>query len=242
MNDLFQDTAAGHISRFVTGSRVLKWPEQTDATLVNSYLKTSETHHDTHGETSDDENINDDLKKPQQVVIDWLDNDPGNPQNWSSGKKAWVSAQICLLTTSVYIGAAIYTVGITGVEEQFHVSYVAALLGLTLFIIGYGLGPMIWCPISELPGVGRSPVYVGTLVVFVAFQPCIIYANNFGMLLAFRFLTGFFGSPALALGGATAADLYAPRKLNYAISFWGASAAFGPVLGMYDLMIRQAFS
>ena len=51
------------------------------------------------------------------------------------------------------------------------------------------------------------------------------------MLLAFRFLTGFFGSPALALGGVSAQDMYSPRKLNYAISIWGASAAFGPVLG-----------
>lgn len=27
--------------------------------------------------------------------------------------------------------------------EQFHVSQVAALLGLTLFVLGYALGPMI---------------------------------------------------------------------------------------------------
>lgn len=90
---------------------------------------------------------------------------------------------------------------------------------------------MVWGPISELPAVGRTPVYVGTLLLFFALQPCIIYAKNIGMLLAFRFLTGIFGSPALALGGATAQDMFSPQKLNYAISFWGASAAFGPALG-----------
>lgn len=146
-------------------------------------------------------------------------------------KKVFVTFQICLLTTSVYIGSAIYTAGIEGIQEKFHVSQVAALLGLTLFVIGYGLGPMVWAPLSEMPFIGRNPVYVGTLVVFVGLQPTVIYAKNFGMLLAFRFLTGLFGSPVLATGGASVADLYSPTKRAYAMSVWGIAAVLGPVLG-----------
>jgi DHA1 family multidrug resistance protein-like MFS transporter len=47
---------------------------------------------------------------------------------------------------------------------------------------------------------------------------------NFGMLLAFRFLTGFFGSPALATGGATIADMYRPQKQAYGLAIWGIGA------------------
>ena len=141
---MLQDTAFGHLLRFATGSKLLKWPEQTDQLLVRSYLDTSDTKGTINVEKANEPNSDEETEKPQKIVIDWLDSDTDNPQNWSSGKKAWVSAQICLLTTSVYIGAAIYTAGLTGVQEQFHVSSVAALLGLTLFIVGYGLGPMIW--------------------------------------------------------------------------------------------------
>jgi DHA1 family multidrug resistance protein-like MFS transporter len=49
----------------------------------------------------------------------------------------------------------------------FGVSQVAATLGLTLFVAGYGLGPMVWAPMSEIPEIGRNPVYIGTLIVFV---------------------------------------------------------------------------
>lgn len=63
-----------------------------------------------------------------------------DPQNWSTGKKFFVSCQIWLLTFAVYIGSAIYAPGIVGVTEQFGVSRVAATLGLTLFVFGYGLG------------------------------------------------------------------------------------------------------
>ena len=151
--------------------------------------------------------------------------------NWSTGKKLLVTGLICLLTFSVYIGSAIYSAGTQGVEERFGVSQVAATLGLTLFVAGYGIGPMVWAPMSEIPQFGRNPVYIGTLIVFVFLQFAVIYAKNFGMLLAFRFLTGFFGSPVLATGGASLADMYKPSKRAYAIGIWGMAAICGPVLG-----------
>jgi DHA1 family multidrug resistance protein-like MFS transporter len=90
---------------------------------------------------------------------------------------------------------------------------------------------MVWAPISELPAVGRSPVYVVTLVVFVFFQFAVIYAKNFGMLLAFRFLTGFLGSPVLATGGASLGDMWNARVRDYMIAIWGCFAVSAPVLG-----------
>lgn len=146
-------------------------------------------------------------------------------------KKFWVTFLVCLLTTSVYIGSAIYTPGVEDVMRVFGVSQVAATLGLSLFVAGYGLGPMLWSPMSEIPQFGRNPIYIGTLFIFVMLQIPVALASNFGMLLAFRFLTGFFGSPVLATGGATVADMYAPSKRAYAISIWGIAAVCGPVLG-----------
>lgn len=90
---------------------------------------------------------------------------------------------------------------------------------------------MVWAPISELPTVGRSPVYVATLVVFVFFQFAVIYAKNFGMLLAFRFLTGFLGSPVLATGGASIGDMWDPKVRDYMIAIWASFAIAAPVLG-----------
>lgn len=82
--------------------------------------------------------------------------------------------------------------------KEFGVSQVVATLGLSLFVAGYGIGPFIWSPMSEIPLIGRNPVYICTLVIFVALQVPTLLATNLGMLLAFRFLTGFFGSPVLA--------------------------------------------
>lgn len=50
-----------------------------------------------------------------------------------------------------------------GVMQEFGVSQVAATLGLTLFVAGYGVGPLLWSPMSEIPQFGRNPIYIATL-------------------------------------------------------------------------------
>jgi MFS transporter, DHA1 family, multidrug resistance protein len=62
--------------------------------------------------------------------------------NWSKLKKFFVTFEICLLTTSVYIGSSIYSAGTQSVMATFGVSQVAATLGLTLFVAGYGMVEM----------------------------------------------------------------------------------------------------
>jgi DHA1 family multidrug resistance protein-like MFS transporter len=75
-----------------------------------------------------------------------------------------------------------------------------ATLGLTLYVMAYGIGPMILTPLQEMPVLGRNPVYIFGLAIFLLFNIPIVKASNFSVILAFRFLTGFVGSPALATG------------------------------------------
>lgn len=165
-------------------------------------------------------------------LVSWYGpDDSENPLNWSATKKFFVTAQICLFTTSVYIGSAIFTPGLENLSGIFGVSIRAARLGLCLFVLSYGIGPMLWSPMSEIPQIGRNPVYLGTLVIFVALQAPTALSTNFGMFLAFRFISGFFGSPVLATGGASIADMYPPRKRAYALTIWGLFNVCGPTLG-----------
>ncbi|KFA81296.1 hypothetical protein S40288_04865 [Stachybotrys chartarum IBT 40288] len=81
------------------------------------------------------------------------------------------------------------------------------------------------------PEIGRNPVYILTLVLFVVLQVPTALATNFGMLLAFRFLTDFIGSPSLATGGASIGDMSRPAKRTYGLAVWGIGAVSGPMLG-----------
>lgn len=151
--------------------------------------------------------------------------------NWTTAKKCFVTGMICVLTFSIYIGSAIYSAGDVSVEESFGVGEDVAVLGLTAFVAGYGLGPMLWSPMSEIPAIGRNPVYIGTLLVFVALQAPTARCNGMGALIPLRFFAGFFGSPALATGGASIGDMFTPKYRANGIAIWGITAVCGPVLG-----------
>ena len=48
---------------------------------------------------------------------------------------------------------------------------------------------MFLAPLAEAPPIGRKPVYLVTLLIFVVFNFAIVYAPNIATLLVFRFLT-----------------------------------------------------
>ena len=89
---------------------------------------------------------------------------------------------------------------------------------------------MIWAPMSEVPRIGRNPIYIGTLIAFVVLQLPVALAPNFATLLCFRFITGFVGSPVLATGGASIGDIFSAKKKGYGVAMWGIAAECSPVL------------
>jgi MFS transporter, DHA1 family, multidrug resistance protein len=164
MAELIRDTVFGHLLRWVSGGKILPHPEDKDPNWWKKYAHEEKTARlaqygqleepERPGLTSsdsDDTRVGDattnDLgmgvhpeNGQDQTVIHFEENDPQDPMNWSLGKKCFVTFEICLLTTSVYIGSAIYSAGVQEVSKEFGVSQVAATLGLTLFVAGYGIG------------------------------------------------------------------------------------------------------
>jgi len=166
------------------------------------------------------------------ILVDWYTtDDEENPQNWSFGKKAVVLAQIMLYTLSVYMGSAIYSPSTEGVMQRFGVSIGSASLGLSMYVLAYGIGPLLFSPLSEIPVIGRNPPYMISYAIFVILLVPTALVDNFAGLIVLRFLQGFFGSPCLATGGATLQDMYSIIKLPYVLSLWAFAATCGPALG-----------
>lgn len=166
------------------------------------------------------------------ILVDWYDTDDrDNPQNWSFHKKNVVLAQILMYTMGVYMGSAIYSPSIPGVMQRFGVEIGAASLGLSMYVLAYGIGPLLFSPLSEIPIIGRNPPYIISYAIFVILLVPTALVDNFAGLVVLRFLQGFFGSPCLATGGATLQDVYSLIKLPYVLSLWAFAATCGPALG-----------
>ena len=166
------------------------------------------------------------------ILVDWYTtDDPANPQNWTNWKRGFVAMQICFYTFAVYSGSAIYTSSELQVIQVFGIGPTAASLPLSLYVLAYGIGPLFFSPLSEIPAIGRNPVYMATFFLFVIISIPTALVKNFAGLLVLRFIQGFLGSPCLATGGASMQDMYSLLKLPYALTFWVSAAYCGPALG-----------
>ncbi len=162
------------------------------------------------------------------ILVDWYHtDDPANPHNWSNRRRNFLALLICLYTFVVYTTSAIYTPSTQGVMEQFQVSSLKASLGLSIYVLGYGVGPLLFSPLSEIPRIGRNPVYIITMFLFVILSIPVAFVDNFAGLIVLRFLQGFFGSPCLASGGASMADMHSMLSLPFAMIAWVAAAYCG---------------
>lgn len=130
-----------------------------------------------------------------------------------------------MYTFAVYVGSSIYTPGEEDVEGEFAVGTAASSLGLALYVLAYGVGTLVFSPLSEcvscfrknshgipndfcrVPVIGRTTIYVLTYAIFVILSVPTSLVENFAGFLVLRFLLGFFGSPCLATSGATFQDV-----------------------------------
>lgn len=90
---------------------------------------------------------------------------------------------------------------------------------ISVFAIGWAVGPLILPPLSEL--YGRNSLYhVSNALLTVASMGCAL-STNLSMLIGFRFLMGLAGCPSFSLSGGTIADLIPLEKRGAALSVWG---------------------
>ncbi|OTA54747.1 MFS general substrate transporter [Hypoxylon sp. EC38] len=235
----FRTTPFGQLIRFLTGKRLLRYPDEIDPSLWekssqrSTCLDNPGRDHGTHVIGLQDLTNDDDAENGRDtIIVNWYgQDDPENPQNWPNSWKYLIAFQMCILNLSVYIASSIYTPGEASIMEEFAVSETVATLGLSLFTLGYGTGPMLWSPMSEMPKLGRSGIFFWTLLGFILLQLVVGFAPNMAVFLVFRYLTGFLGGPCLSTGGGTISDIFHPTVVVLMLCIWSSAGVCGPVFG-----------
>ncbi|OQV03361.1 hypothetical protein CLAIMM_08412 [Cladophialophora immunda] len=167
----------------------------------------------------------------EAIVVSWTENDPENPRNWSQSKKTWTLVVVNLYTFCVYCTASIITPTAGAIQQRYDVSIVVASLGLSMYVVGYGLGPMFFSPISEIPRIGRNPPYLYSFAAFFVVSIALALVDSFPAIIVLRWLQGLFGSPALASGAASIEDIYDIYSAPYGYVWWIAAMYCGPAVG-----------
>jgi multidrug resistance protein len=162
-------------------------------------------------------------------LVTWKLHDPENPKNWSKAYKWWCTMCVALTCFVVAFDSAVVTADIAGVAEEFHVSEEVALLTITLFVVGFGVGPMLFAPLSEI--LGRRPIYASTLLLAVIFTIPGAVAKNIATLLVTRAIAGIAFSAPMTLVGGTLADMWRNEERGVPMAAFSAAPFIGPAVG-----------
>ncbi|KAK3673696.1 hypothetical protein LTR78_006249 [Recurvomyces mirabilis] len=156
-------------------------------------------------------------------------NDPGNPMNWSRGKKWMTTFVLGFVTFTVTFASSVFSPGTHQAAQDFNVSDEVMILSTSLFVLGFAFGPIIWGPASELYG-RKWPMFIG-VAIFGIFQIPVAVAQNVYTIFICRFMAGFFGCAPLTIIGGTFADFWAPVDRGVAVSIFSIATFLGPTGG-----------
>ncbi|KAL8713281.1 MAG: hypothetical protein Q9225_006791 [Loekoesia sp. 1 TL-2023] len=152
-----------------------------------------------------------------------------NPHNWGYGRRIWATVNIAFVGWIVGFASSVDSAALEPAAKDFGVSEVTESLATGLFLVGFGVGALFAGPISET--IGRNPVYIATLSLYMIFIMAAALAPSIGAQLVFRFIAGFFGSTPLTCAGGSISDLWSPMERVYAFPVFANAAFMGPIFG-----------
>ncbi|KAK9894077.1 MFS general substrate transporter [Cystobasidium minutum MCA 4210] len=170
------------------------------------------------------------LSEGEPIYVQFEDEDPDNPFEWPK-KKKWIMTGIgAWLTTLVAIAGPGFVAGTASMQRELNLSHIMASLAFSLYPLGFGLGPLVLAPISEV--YGRNPMYFVSTILFTLCYLPIALANNLPLICVFRFLSGVTGSVGSTMVGGTIADIWVARERGKAMAFFSIGAFAGTGFGL----------
>lgn len=156
--------------------------------------------------------------------------DPENPKNWSKNRKWLATLTVSLFTFISPVSSSMIAPALTDVQASLNV-HSSALTGLAMsvFILGFAIGPLLLGPLSEI--FGRRIILQASGMFYFVFNLAAGFSTNIGELIAFRFLSGLGGSAPMGIGGGVLADIWLPQERGKAMALYSLMPLLGPAVG-----------
>ncbi|KAH7142307.1 putative MFS multidrug transporter [Fusarium sp. MPI-SDFR-AT-0072] len=207
--------------------------QQNTATPRLLEAKQDETNQVRHDSPPIAERQSDDIETQRQFekddpdALDWDGpEDPDNPINWPPRKRTAHIVLIALVQLVSNLASTMFAPAGKLLMHNFDFSsQTLSSLSVSIYVLGFAIGPLIWAPLSEV--YGRFPIYIISSIIFVGFVLGCAFSTSLAMFMVFRLLSGCGGAASLALSGGTLADLV-PRQQR---GKWMALIAIGPIMG-----------
>ncbi|KAG9584130.1 MFS general substrate transporter, partial [Aureobasidium melanogenum] len=172
------------------------------------------------------------LPEREEYVVEFDGpNDPMHAQNWPFKKKLPVAASLGFVTLTAAFGSSIFSSATGAVALEYGVSREVGILGISLYVLGFATGPILWAPMSELYG-RRIPLLIASFG-FSIFSIAVAVGKDLQTILICRFFGGFMGACPLTVVGAVFADMFNNAQRGVAVTVFSIAVFSGPLLAPF---------
>ncbi|KAH0413974.1 MFS general substrate transporter, partial [Aureobasidium melanogenum] len=172
------------------------------------------------------------LPEREEYVVEFDGpNDPMHAQNWPFKKKLPVAASLGFVTLTAAFGSSIFSSATGAVALEYGVSREVGILGISLYVLGFATGPILWAPMSELYG-RRVPLLIASFG-FSIFSIAVAVGKDLQTILICRFFGGFMGACPLTVVGAVFADMFNNAQRGVAVTVFSIAVFSGPLLAPF---------
>jgi MFS family permease len=162
-------------------------------------------------------------------LVSWEPGEQGNPQNWSTNYKSWITFQLGMLALAASLGSSIISPAERQIAEYTGISAEAAVLVISMYIVGFAVGPLIWAPASEIWG--RRVSILPAMVGLGLFSIGTAVGQNAQTIIICRFFSGLFGSAPVSNVSAALGDMWSSKARGTAVCFYAVAVVGGPAIG-----------
>ena len=164
-------------------------------------------------------------------LVRFDDNEPANPRNWRPWYKAFITLQLGMLAFAGSLGSSIISPAEGAIAEEFQVSREVTVLCISLYVLGFALGPSLWAPVSEV--YGRKVSIFPAVFVLGLFSVGTGTSRSAASVFITRFFSGVFGSAPISNVAAALGDMYEPKTRGTAVTFYAVAVVGGPTIGPF---------
>ncbi|KAG1878434.1 MFS general substrate transporter [Suillus tomentosus] len=170
-------------------------------------------------------------QEPEQelILIKFDEGDPRDPQNFSYARKWAITLTCCVFSGITAAAASSYSISYESMMHDLNCTQLQATVGLSLYVIGFGIVPLVSSSFSE--ETGRRPLYIVSSVLFMLAEVMNALAPNIQTVIVSRMLQGVFGSTGASLVGGCIADIWQPHERGLPMSLFAFSSLFSFGLG-----------
>ena len=135
---------------------------------------------------------------------------------------------LSLLTALGPLTMDMYLPSLPAIGQALDASTAAVQLTISSYLLGFAVGQILYGPLSDR--VGRRPVILAALVIYVAATVVCAVAQTIGILIAVRFVQALGGAGCIVLARAAVRDLYSGERAGRELSLMGSITAFAPIV------------